>query len=232
MDELTLVIVSSLLFGLGIVIGYYIRQSIARKRAGSIEAELKKRLEQTKKNAENIILKARERANKIEVTTKSDLEERQKLVIKAEERVFKKEEILEEKEKTIKKDEESLKHKIEKVKEIKKQTKLDVPITLIEREQQALLENLKNRVSYELQISFEEYLKQAQKTEDQLKKGFEDIAKERVKGFLILHAIEKKENITVTKEEIDEKSKDKDQNLRYYIEDQLKKEKIFNILGC
>jgi len=115
---------------------------------------------------------------------------------------------------------------------IKKQTKLDVPITLIEREQQALLENLKNRVSYELQISFEEYLKQAQKTEDQLKKGFEDIAKERVKGFLILHAIEKKENITVTKEEIDEKSKDKDQNLRYYIEDQLKKEKIFNILGC
>ena len=83
MDELTLVIVSSLLFGLGIVIGYYIRQSIARKRAGSIEAELKKRLEQTKKNAENIILKARERANKIEVTTKSDLEERQKLVIKA-----------------------------------------------------------------------------------------------------------------------------------------------------
>jgi FKBP-type peptidyl-prolyl cis-trans isomerase (trigger factor) len=114
----------------------------------------------------------------------------------------------------------------------KKQTKLDVPITLIEREQQALLENLKNRVSYELQISFEEYLKQAQKTEDQLKKGFEDIAKERVKGFLILHAIEKKENITVTKEEIDEKSKDKDQNLRYYIEDQLKKEKIFNILGC
>jgi hypothetical protein len=47
-----------------------------------------------------------------------------------------------------------------------------------------------------------------------------------------LHAIEKKENITVTKEEIDEKSKDKDQNLRYYIEDQLKKEKIFNILGC
>ncbi|MDD2548077.1 MAG: ribonuclease Y [Candidatus Pacebacteria bacterium] len=119
MDELTLVIVSSLLFGLGIVIGYYIRQSIARKRAGSIEAELKKRLEQTKKNAENIILKARERANKIEVTTKSDLEERQKLVIKAEERVFKKEEILEEKEKTIKKDEESLKHKIEKVKEIK-----------------------------------------------------------------------------------------------------------------
>ncbi|MFA7142036.1 MAG: Rnase Y domain-containing protein, partial [Candidatus Paceibacterota bacterium] len=113
MEELTLLAVSSLLFIVGVVIGYYIRQSIARKRAGSIEAELQKRLEQTKKNAQDIITKARERANKIEVTTKSDLEERQKLVIKAEERVFKKQETLEEKEKRITKDEQRLKSRIE-----------------------------------------------------------------------------------------------------------------------
>ena len=49
MEGLTLVIVSSLLFISGAVVGYYIRQSIARKRAGSIEAELQKRLEQTKR---------------------------------------------------------------------------------------------------------------------------------------------------------------------------------------
>ncbi|HAS92193.1 MAG TPA: ribonuclease Y [Clostridiales bacterium] len=119
MEGLTLVIVSSLSFIFGGTLGYYIRQSIARKRAGSIEAELQKRLIQTKKNAEDIIIKAREKAEKIETSTKADLEERQKLVIKAEERVFKKEEVLEEKEKKIVKDEQDLKRKVDRVREIK-----------------------------------------------------------------------------------------------------------------
>ncbi|MDD4358576.1 MAG: ribonuclease Y [Candidatus Pacebacteria bacterium] len=111
--------VGFLCFVLGVTLGYYIRQSIARKRAGSIEAELQRRLEQTKKNAEEIITKAREKAEKLESATKNELEERQKLVIKAEERVFKKEEILDEKEKKIVRDEEDLKKKIEKVKDIR-----------------------------------------------------------------------------------------------------------------
>jgi len=120
--EGTLVIVGFLCFAIGGTLGYYIRQSIARKRAGSIEAELQRRLEQTKKNAEDIITKAREKAEKIESTTKSDLEERQKLVIKAEERVFKKEEVLDEKEKKVAKEEDDLKKKIEKVREIRAAT--------------------------------------------------------------------------------------------------------------
>lgn len=119
MEGITQVIVTSILFALGGVIGYYIRQSIARKRAGSIESELQRRLEQTKKNAEEIITKAREKAEKLEATSKNEFEERQKLVIKAEERVFKKEEVLDEKEKKVLKEEEDLKVKIEKVREIK-----------------------------------------------------------------------------------------------------------------
>ena len=103
----------------GAIAGYYVRQSIARKRAGSIEAELQKRLEQTKKSAADIITKARDKSNSIENNSKKELEERQKLVIKAEERVFKKEETLEGKEKEILKAEQDLKQKVEKVKEIR-----------------------------------------------------------------------------------------------------------------
>ena len=154
MEGLTLVIVSSLLFISGAVVGYYIRQSIARKRAGSIEAELQRRLEQTKKNAEEIIIKARERAEKIEITTKSDLEERQKLVIKAEERVFKKEEILEEKEKIITKEEQNLKRKIEKVREIK---------TEIEKIKENCLAELEKAANLKKEEALERLIEKAEK---------------------------------------------------------------------
>ncbi len=134
MEGLTLVIVISFSFIIGTVLGYYIRQSLARKRAGSIEAELQKRLEQTKKNAEDIVTKAREKAEKIETSTKTDLEERQKLVIKAEERVFKKEEALEDREKKVGKEEQEIRRKIEKVKEIKAEVEKVKESTLKELE--------------------------------------------------------------------------------------------------
>jgi len=130
---------------------------------------------------------------------------------------------------------------------IAKETKVDLPQVLIEREKEALLQNLKNRVSYELQTTFDDYLKQVKKTEEEIKKEFEKVAKERVKGFLILHEIEKKENVVVVEDEIDKKIEElaaqypdkdkaredlKNSDARYYIEDELKRDKIFSILGC
>jgi len=130
---------------------------------------------------------------------------------------------------------------------IVKETKIDVPEVLIERERDALLQNLKNRVSYELQMTFDDYLKQVKKTEEEVKKEFEKVAKERVKGFLVLHEIEKKENIVITENELSKKIEElagqypdknkameemKNSNARYYIEDELKRDKIFNVLGC
>lgn len=130
---------------------------------------------------------------------------------------------------------------------IVKESKLEVPQTLLEREINALFENLKNRASYELQMPFDDYLKQVQKTEEQIKKEFEKIAEERVKGFLVLHEIEKKESIEVKEDEINkkieelaaeypDKNKAKEEmmhsNAKYYIEDEIKRSKIFDILGC
>jgi len=130
---------------------------------------------------------------------------------------------------------------------IVKESKLEVPQTLLEREINALFENLKNRASYELQMPFDDYLKQVQKTEEQIKKEFEKIAEERVKGFLVLHEIEKKESIEVKEDEINkkieelaaeypDKNKAKEEmmnsNAKYYIEDEIKRNKIFDILGC
>ncbi len=197
MEELTLLAVSSLLFIVGVVIGYYIRQSIARKRAGSIEAELQKRLEQTKKNAQDIITKARERANKIEVTTKSDLEERQKLVIKAEERVFKKQETLEEKEKRITKEEQRLKSRIERVQELKAEIE-----NIQEREVKALekianlkkeeaLQKLTEKIEKEYSADLADRIRKLeQRGVDQYEIKAKEILANAMQGYAISHATE------------------------------------------
>ena len=92
-----IIIITVIALLLGGVVGYYIRQSIARKRAGTIEAELSKKIAQTKQTAEEMIAKAKQKAEEIEKKSFKDLEERQKIVIKAENRLFKREEEIEEK---------------------------------------------------------------------------------------------------------------------------------------
>lgn len=197
MEGLTLVIVSSLLFVVGVTLGYYIRQSIARKRAGSIEAELERRLQQTKKNAEEIIIKARDKAEKIEATTKADLEERQKLIIKAEERVFKKEETIEEKEKNIAKNEEDLKTKIEKVKEIKEDLEQAQEKSIKELEKIAGLkreeacEKLYEKVEKEYSADLSERIRKLElRGVDQFENKAKEILATAIQGYAIPQATE------------------------------------------
>jgi len=133
------------------------------------------------------------------------------------------------------------------IKKILEKTKFEVPQVLIEREVGFMMDNIKSRVNSELQISLEEYLKQIKKTEEELKKEFEKIAEERVKGFLVLHQITKDEKIEAGEEEINQKIEEllsqypdkdaarKDMNMeqaKMYIEDELKREKIFKLFDC
>lgn len=105
----------------GGVVGYYIRQSIARKRAGTIEAELQKKITQTRQIAEEIMSKAKEKVEEIEKKTSVDLEERRQVVIKAENRLFKKEEEIELKDKQTTEKEKEVVEKLEKIKQIREQ---------------------------------------------------------------------------------------------------------------
>ena len=135
----------------------------------------------------------------------------------------------------------------ESIKKLIEKTEIEVPKTLIKREQDFMLNNIKERCLSELKINFEEYLKQVKKTEEEITKELEEIAKEKVKGFLVLHQIVKDEKIEVTEEEISQKIEEMlnqypnkeeikktmdEAQVRLYIEDELKREKAFNLLGC
>jgi len=133
------------------------------------------------------------------------------------------------------------------IKKILEKTTFEVPEVLVEREVGFMMDNIKSRVNSELQISLEQYLTQIKKTEEELKKDFKKIAEERVKGFLVLHQITKDEKIEAGEEEINQKIEellnqypDKEmarknmdmEEAKMYIEDELKREKIFKLFDC
>ncbi|GMX58908.1 MAG: trigger factor [Candidatus Microsyncoccus archaeolyticus] len=134
------------------------------------------------------------------------------------------------------------KQRAEVLEKIASKTKLEIPDCLIEREASGLINNLQNRVKNELNISFEEYLAQTKKTEEDVKQEFRKIGSDRVRNFLIIRQIIKNEDIKLEEKEIEQRMNeilanypDKDkidsERIRLYIEDELKNEKVFELLG-
>jgi len=127
---------------------------------------------------------------------------------------------------------------------IAQDSKCEMPENLIDNEKNNLLEDLKQRVAQGLKIPFEEYLKQIKKTEKEIKDSFADTAQKRVKNFLALREIGKKEEIKVSKQEIEEEANktlknypNKDdvkkidiERLKDYTESAMYNEKVFNKL--
>ena len=81
-------------------------------------------------------------------------------------------------------------------------SQIETPEILVEREKEQMLENLKKGVSKNLKISFTDYLNQIKKTEKDLKESFLIEAKKRVKNFLVLRELTKKEKIEVQEQEL------------------------------
>ena len=79
--------------------------------------------------------------------------------------------------------------------------KVDVPDLLVQDELDHLVADLKSRVR-EQGLTFEQFLLQARKTEDDLRKEWREAAERRAKAMLVLEAIAKKENVTVSSQEL------------------------------
>lgn len=78
--------------------------------------------------------------------------------------------------------------------------KEEIPELLIKAEQEKMLEELKIHLS-EMQLNFEDYLKEIKKTEDELRSEFQPLALRRVKMALVLKEIAQLEKIEVKEEE-------------------------------
>src|SRR3954469_1152909 len=82
-----------------------------------------------------------------------------------------------------------------------KEAKVEVPEILVQDELDHLVADLRSRVR-EQGITFEQFLLQARKTEDELRQEWRPAAERRAKAMLVLDEIAKKESVTVSSNEL------------------------------
>lgn len=125
---------------------------------------------------------------------------------------------------------------------IAEKSKFEMPEKMVKYEQERLLEDLKNKIS-QMKISFEEYLATVKKTEKEILDTYQKEAEKRLRGFLVLRELGKKENAQVSDAEVEEEinknlKSEKFKNLKEIDINELKEytkgvllnEKIFKIL--
>jgi len=123
------------------------------------------------------------------------------------------------------------------------ETKTEIPELLIENEIDLMIEELKDQLD-KMQLPYEKYLEQIKKSEEDLRKEFQELAKKRVVSALILREIASLEKITISEEEIQNKineilkqipdpnliEKINKDNLREFALGIIRNEKVFQIL--
>ncbi|MBU2635093.1 ribonuclease Y [Patescibacteria group bacterium] len=119
MYYLTLLIIGLLALAVGSILGYFARQSIARKRADTIETTLRKKITQVKKDADEITSRAKEKAKQIIEGTKRDVGSQRQEIFKAQKLLLKRENLLTERVSNLERKEKEFRQKVEKLREIK-----------------------------------------------------------------------------------------------------------------
>jgi len=120
MENILIFVIIGAISGIvGSIFGYFVRQSIVKKRKGSIEASLQKKTEQAKKDAEKIIEEAKEQAKKYSKEAKEEEENRRREVNKTQDILLQRERLLEKKISDFDQKEVDFAGRVEKVRKIK-----------------------------------------------------------------------------------------------------------------
>ena len=117
MDQIIIIFIAAVVaLVAGCIIGYYARQSLAKKRAGSLEAKLIKKVQQTKEETAQLVKDAQSKASKILETSQKEVDERRREFLKAQQLILDREKLLEGKIEAFDKKEVDILDKAEKLK--------------------------------------------------------------------------------------------------------------------
>jgi len=119
--SLTILLIGFFALAIGSILGYFARQTIAKKQLGTAEGKAAKIIENAEKNSQEILLESKNKAVTILEEAKKKELERERQIIRAEERLEKREEILDKKMDEIDRGRSILEKKAEEVKQIKKE---------------------------------------------------------------------------------------------------------------
>ncbi len=186
---------------IGVALGYYARQSIARRDYGNIEAKIQNRIRQTKEEAEDILKEAKERASRVLEATKKEIDTRRDELFKTERFLLKRENILGEKIANFERKEIEFRQKVDKLKEIK------ATIESLQKEAETNLEKIagfsKEEAKKELLTKLEreyqqELLERIRKLELTGSEAFEKKAKELLAFAIQKCAVSQAQEISTT----------------------------------
>jgi len=118
-EIIILVAAIAIVFAIGSVTGYYIRQNIAKKRAGSLEAKLTKRVADVKEETSQMLKSAEKKSADIMEKTTKEIDERRREFLKAQELLLSREKLLDQRINSFEGKEKEVSDKVEKLKKVK-----------------------------------------------------------------------------------------------------------------
>ena len=158
MNQFILLIAGVISLSLGSILGYYARQSIAKKQADTLEAKLEKKVLKAKQDAETIFKQAQEKAQELLEKTQGETSERRAEILKTERFLLKRENILNQKLSNFEKDQRDLEGKIKKLREFKEK---------LEELREEAVEKLKNIANLSVEEAKKELISNIEKEHQQ-----------------------------------------------------------------
>ena len=189
------------LLALGTVLGYYTRQSIAKKRAGTIEAKLQKKILQAKAQTEEILKEAKQKASRILETAKKEEDERRQELLQTERLFLKRENVLDDKISNLERKEAEFQDKVEKLRKIKEglESLRQEALENLERVSNLSREEAKRELLSNLEKEYQkEILEKIKNLESEGWQRFEKKAKELVALAIQKVAVSQAQELTTT----------------------------------
>ena len=201
MDQLFPLISGFLALALGSVLGYYARQSIAKRNYRTIEARLQKKISQARAQSEELLAGAKKEAEQILEAVKKEASLQRTELFKTERLLLKRENVLEQKISLFETEKKDFQEKVRKLKEIKEtlenlKTEAVANLERIsglsqEKAKEELLKNLEKE-------SQREILEKMKKLEDEGGERFEKRAKEILAQTIQKCAVSQAQEITTS----------------------------------
>ena len=185
----------------GSFLGYYARQSIARKRADTIEVTLQKKIAQVKKETEELTLKAKQKADEIIKKAGEDAEGQRRELFNAQKLLIKRENTLTERGSVLDSKEEEFLQRVEKLREVKATLEglRDESVKKLEKVARLSKEEAKRELLSNLEQEYKiDLLGKMQKLEQLGLEKYELRAKEILASAIQKYALSQAQDLTTT----------------------------------
>jgi len=201
MNQLTPLGIGILCLSAGSIIGYYARQSIVQKRAGTIEQKLKQKISQAKEQSDKILSDAKKSAFRVKEKTRKETETRRHEILESGRLLLKRENVLDEKLSDFDLQKKDFQRKVERLKEIKNgidQLK-EKAVERLEKVAQLSKKEAKGELLKSIEMEYQkEALEKMQKLERDGQEKFDKRAKEILALVIQRCALNQAQEITTS----------------------------------